>query len=86
MNKRKIVLGLGTLMLAAMGAFATAKTAVVNAYYFSIGGTHCKGTEVLPCPNTGTGCIKAIPEEGGASFQLYRSIASEAACRTQLQP
>ena len=85
MKKNKFFLGVGTLLLTVVGAFANAKTETINSYYYSGEGTHCKGSPFIPCGNPSVGCIVFIPDEE-MFVQVYRSIASESAYRTSLAP
>ncbi|QEH40622.1 hypothetical protein [Chitinophaga sp. XS-30] len=73
--KRNIILGTGALLLAAVGAFASARTAVVGAYYIDPSTQDCLfSTQVVhPCTTLGSDCVEFVPE-ASANLQLFNRI------------
>jgi len=71
MKNSKVLFGTAVLLLAGAAVFATKNNKRVGAFYLD-STSICQPTVQTLCSSTpGLGCIKTVPEDGGALHQLY---------------
>lgn len=84
MKRSKIALGICALLLAAGGAFASAKAYAPNTYFYMSNSGLCLQIEVdKDCEIGGTDCTEIVGS--GPAKQLFRDKISSTECDVELQ-